>query len=148
VDITEDTPPNVFQYNDLKLCQKVNLQVTFSSKQIKEFIKLSGDHARIHHDRLFAKKLGFSDVVVHGNLAVSPFSRLIGMYLPGEGCVLRSQCFQFRKAVYCGEPLVYSLEIVKLRASFRLIELAMKVAGKRGLLISGQCECLLDFSTV
>ena len=148
MEITDGTPPNVFQYDDLQVSQKVTLQVKFSLEQLEEFIKLSGDRARIHHDSAFAKKLGFSGVVVHGNLAISPFSKLIGMYLPGEGSVIQSQSFQFRKAVYCNQSMIYSLEIVRLRNSFQMIDLEMKVLGKRGLIITGQCQCLLDFSKV
>ncbi len=142
MEITDTTPPNVFQYDDLYVGQSVTRHVSISKKQLEEFIKLSGDRARIHDDVLFAKTLGFSDLIVPGNLAVSPFSGMIGMYLPGEGCVIRNQSFQFRKAVYCDKPLLYSLQIKRLRKSFQLIELSMKVSGKEGLLISGQCSCL------
>ena len=143
--ITESTPGSAFKFNELYVGQTVTRQITFTEKQLDEFINLSGDMATIHVDKNYAESLGFMGRVVHGHLAISPFSGMIGMHLPGEGCVIRNHNFQFRQALYCGEKLLYSLRIDNLRESFQLIELTMTVTGERGLLISGQSQCLLGF---
>jgi hypothetical protein len=144
-EITDTTPGSTFMFDDLFVGQTVTQSITFSEQHLDDFIKLSGDRATIHSDKSYAESLGFSGRVIHGHLAISPFSGLIGMHLPGEGCVIRNHNFQFRKALYCEEKFLYSIKIDRLRQSFKLIELSMAVTGERGMLISGQTQCLLEF---
>ena len=145
MEITIDTAPRTFKFGQLQEGQEITRAVTFRRDDVDAFIQLTSDRARIHHDPEFAAKQGFGAPIVHGHLAVSPFSGMIGMHLPGEGCLIRNQQFQFRHAIFCGEPLVYKLAVERLRPNFKVVELSMEVRGLRGLLISGQCQCLLDF---
>lgn len=143
MEITADIAARTFKMEELKLGQEVTRAVTFRRQDVDAFTLLSDDRARIHHDPAFAAELGFTAPVVHGHLVTSLFSGMIGMYLPGEGCLIRSQDFQFRQAIFCDESLVYKLVVERLRPNFNVVNLAMEVRGARGLLISGQCQCLL-----
>ena len=59
------------------------------------FAALTGDYSRLHTDAEFAKKTPYGKPVVHGVLAASLISTVMGMKLPGEGTVFIEEQVRF-----------------------------------------------------
>ena len=133
---------NVHETIDLKVGDQFSITHQFSVEDTQDFAKLSLDYARVHQDRIYARNLGYSDVIVYGHLTIMPLSRMIGMELPGEGWVLKETTIQFRQAIYTNEDLVYTLKVRRIRPQFRIVDLDLEILGDRGRLLTGQCQCM------
>ena len=69
----------------VKVGDSANMKRSFSSHDVSDFAKLSGDYNPLHFDADFARKEGiFKDRIVHGVLVSSMLSKLAGTVLPGK----------------------------------------------------------------
>lgn len=66
-----------------------------SRDEVDRFALLSGDLNPLHTSDEFAQRAGFPGRVVHGALLGALLSRLVGMYLPGERCLLLRSDLRF-----------------------------------------------------
>jgi acyl-CoA thioesterase FadM len=71
----------------LKVGDKASIVKTFTPADVSAFAELSEDRNPIHLDTAFAATTRFGKPIVHGALAVSLISALLGSTLPGEGTV-------------------------------------------------------------
>jgi len=83
-------------YSDLALGQQASFEALVSGSDLDQFIELFGDKNPLHSDAGFARKRGFADRVVHGAYLSGLVSRLVGVHLPGENCIVHSINLQFR----------------------------------------------------
>lgn len=70
-----------------------------TDNDVEEFAKLTGDINPLHLDPEFAYNTRFKHRVIHGMLAASFFSTLIGMYLPKKKNLYLSQTLDFKKPI-------------------------------------------------
>lgn len=141
--VTDLTPPCRHSFSDLFVGQQVTQNVTFDLKTVEAFVDIHKDNARIHQDEAFARDLGFPGPILHGFLVSGRFSRLIGMYLPGEGAVLQTVDLKFRRPVLCGNEVVYRLAISRLRPAHQIVEMDLSVMSDGLEAVAGQCQCVL-----
>jgi 3-hydroxybutyryl-CoA dehydratase len=141
--VTDSTPPCQHSFSDLSVGQQVTQSVTFDWKTVEAFVDIYKDYARIHQDEAFARDLGYPGPILHGFLVSGRFSRLIGMYLPGEGAVLQTIDLKFRRPVMCGNEVVYRLSISRLRPAHQIIEMDLTVMADGLEAVTGQCQCVL-----
>ncbi|MDX2285678.1 MAG: MaoC family dehydratase [Bacteroidia bacterium] len=76
--------------------------VTFTQEQVAAFADVSGDRNPLHLDAEYTARTAFRRPIVHGFLAGSVFSRILGMEFPGEGSIYLEQSMQFLRPVYPG----------------------------------------------
>jgi 3-hydroxybutyryl-CoA dehydratase len=69
---------------------------------IDAFAALSGDQSPIHMSHDFARARGFDGRVVHGAYLAGLASRMVGMHLPGENCLLHAVQMKFLAPTYTG----------------------------------------------
>jgi 3-oxoacyl-[acyl-carrier protein] reductase len=102
-------------------------QWTVTQAQVDAYVELSGDDNPLHVDRQFALDLGFPRPVVHGMLALSAISCLIGTQLPGPGSLWTSQEIKFVSPVFVGDTLEAQLTLEKYSRAARLAVLKTTV---------------------
>lgn len=95
----------VLAFGDLSIGQRAAFDTQVSARELDQFIALSGDTNRLHADAAFARSRGYPDRVVHGALLSALVSRLAGVHLPGENCILHSLSLQFKVPVIVGARL-------------------------------------------
>lgn len=78
---------------------------TFFKDDVDRFAALTGDYSRLHTDAEFAKKTPYGKPVVHGVLAASLISTVMGTKLPGEGTVFIEEQVRFLKPVFYGDMI-------------------------------------------
>ncbi|MEL6673327.1 MAG: MaoC family dehydratase [Bacteroidota bacterium] len=88
--------------------------VFYTQEQVEQFAVLSGDDNPIHIDPDYASQTVFKKPIVHGILAISVFSKMIGTSFPGEGTVYLNQKLSFRKPVYPGEKYQATIEVIEV----------------------------------
>lgn len=109
---------------------------TITQSMLDSFILLSGDHNPLHADANYAKKKGFKDRVVHGFLSSALYSRLVGVYLPGQYCLLHSAKINHKAPVYVNDNLLVSGEVVYLNEAYQQIELKAHITNQDNKIVS------------
>jgi len=107
----------------LKVGDKASISKTFTEEDVFRFAEISTDRNPLHLDKDFGKASIFGKRIVHGMLAASLFSGLIGMKLPGEGSIYLGQNLKFKAPVAIGEEVTASVEIIKIRADKPIVTL-------------------------
>lgn len=114
---------NRYGFNDLYIGQKETFAVEISDEKQSLFEKLSGDVNPLHVNDDFAVKRGFQGRVLHGMAAASFYSTLVGVYLPGEHCLLNECNVTFRKPVYVGDVLTIEGKVVDIREGTQRVKI-------------------------
>jgi 3-hydroxybutyryl-CoA dehydratase len=119
-------------------------RVVFTQDQLSTFITLSRDTAAIHTDLAFATQKGFDGRVVHWFLAALPFSRILGMELPGEHAVIGSLHLDFRAPVYVGDDVLYTVTVTRIMAPLGTVALDLHaLKSDRTACIDGKTTCVV-----
>lgn len=92
-------------------------EIVFTSEDINTFARLTGDYNPIHFNADYASKTPFKKPVVHGMLAVSAFSGVMGMHFPGEGSIVLQRDINFIRPVFPGEKYVMQFKITAVDPS-------------------------------
>lgn len=92
----------------------------FTEEDVQRFADITGDRNPIHLSEEFAAASRFGERIVHGILTAGLISAVIGMQLPGPGCLYVSQTLSFRAPVRLGEEVTARAEIVEVISERRL----------------------------
>ena len=114
-------------FKDLKIGMMASFDVVITQDMLLDFAKLSGDYNPLQLDSEFAKNACGGGVYVYGMLLASFYSRLCGMHLPGENCLLHSVHSDFKKPVFINDRLRVSGEIIYLNEAFKALEIKAKM---------------------
>ncbi len=123
---------NNYKFEDLKIGIIEKFSVTITDEMMDSFLKLSGDTNPLHIENGFAKKQGFDDRVVYGLLSSAMISKLVGVYLPGKYCLLKSIELKYLHPVYINDRLEVRGEIIAINYTVRQIEIDVKVINQNG----------------
>ena len=93
------------QRKHLHIGDTAEVTKTFFKDDVDKFAALTGDYSRLHTDAEFAKKTPYGKPVVHGVLAASLISTVMGTKLPGEGTVFIEEQVRFLKPVFYGDMI-------------------------------------------
>lgn len=96
------SPVARFSFDDLRIGQEAAFEAAVTEAEIDRFAAVSGDVSPLHVDAGFARSRGFAGRVAHGAYLTALVSRLVGVHLPGENCLLQSLAMQFRRPVLAG----------------------------------------------
>lgn len=99
----------------LRIGAEAGIKKTFFKDDVDKFASLTGDFSRLHTDPEFAKASVYKRPVVHGVLAASLISSVMGMKLPGEGTVLVEEQIRFLKPVFYGDTLTATVRLISCR---------------------------------
>ena len=75
-------------------------EFSFSQEQVNAFAALTGDSNPLHLDAAYAATTPFKRPIMHGFLGGSVFSRVFGMFFPGEGTIYMRQTMEFMRPMF------------------------------------------------
>jgi acyl dehydratase len=73
---------------------------SFSQHDVILFAKVSGDNNPLHLDADFAATTVFKKPIIHGALASSIFSKIMGTEFPGFGSVYMKQVSEYKRPMF------------------------------------------------
>ena len=88
-------------------------EFSFTQEQVDLFAKVTGDFNPVHLDESFAAESIFGTRIIHGLLAGSVFSKIIGMHFPGNGAIYLSQTMNFLKPMFVGTNYCAELKVIE-----------------------------------
>lgn len=89
----------------LRVGQEAVFCKSFFKDDVERFAALTGDVSRLHTDVEFAERTLYKRPVVHGVLAASLISTVMGTKLPGEGTIFIEEQVRFLKPVFYGDTI-------------------------------------------
>ena len=122
---------------------RASIEHVFTQADIEAFSRLSGDDNPVHLDPEAGMRMGFAGTIVHGMLAASLISRLLGTQLPGPGTIYLSQQLRFRRPIAPGETVVATVEITSHREDKPVFEVETTVTVGSETAIEGHAAVLL-----
>lgn len=127
-------------WDQLKVAACVECPFSFNQADLDSFSKLSGDFNPLHLDQSYARARGFEGTVVYGALIVAAVSRLLGMELPGPGCLWQSISLQFTGPLYAGQKARVIGQIVYANPELSVLRVALEVKNGERLIARGQAQ--------
>lgn len=119
------TPSNL-KFSRIKIGSEYSFNRTFSSKDILSFAKLTGDFNPLHINPTHGQKI-FEQNIVHGMLAASLFSTLVGMYCPGKNCLYLSQEIEFMKPIYPNQKVIVKGTVTRKVEALKMLNIKTEV---------------------
>ena len=127
---------NHYALSDISIGHKETFEVTITAEKMDLFKNLSGDLNPMHVDRDYAISHGYQDRLVYGMLVSSFYSTLVGMYLPGEKCLLNKFEVNYKKPVYVGDVLSVLGEVVDIRMATQRLVIKGKMINQDGVVFN------------
>ena len=99
----------------LKVGDSASITKTFSDKDVITFANLTGDNNPIHLDEEYAENSRFKKRLVHGILVSGLISAVLGMQVPGPGCIYINQTINFRAPVFLEDRITATVKVKSVR---------------------------------
>lgn len=141
--VDDDTPSRALTVADLLIGDAVEQVFAFDAAARRAFAGVANDRAPVHEDERFAHAHGFAGTVIQGMCVSTRFSRLIGMYLPGEHAILEQIELKFRHPSYEGQPLAFRATVERILAPMRVVRLTLSATAGDVVHIAGRAQCLI-----
>ncbi|MBQ0042754.1 MAG: MaoC family dehydratase N-terminal domain-containing protein [Lachnospiraceae bacterium] len=121
-----------YSFEEMTIGMEASFDVIITEHEMEAFRVLSGDENPMHMDENYAKDRGFDGRVVYGMLAAAYYSRLVGMELPGEKCLINEVKLTFANPIYAGERLKVRGEVTDLREGTRRMKVKANMTDEAG----------------
>lgn len=110
-------------FNELAVGDFDEYRKTVTETDVVLFAGLTGDNNPMHIDEEFASQTRFGSRIIHGMLTASFLSSVIGMKMPGPGCIYMGQNIKFLKPVHIGETVTARATVIEIYPEKQRIKL-------------------------
>lgn len=125
-----------YSFEDIDIGIVESFEVDITEDKMKAFSQLSGDFNPMHVDYKYAIEHGYKGILVYGMLSSLFYSTLVGMYLPGEKCLLNKCAVDYKQPVYIGDKLTVSGRVVDKRVGTRRIMIYGQMTNQEGVTVN------------
>jgi 3-hydroxybutyryl-CoA dehydratase len=94
-----------FTYSDLSEGMVRERDYVITPAVYEGFLSIFGDRSPLHADSAYAKRCGFTDILMHGAILNGFISNFVGMVFPGGRSLELSVDIRFVKPTYLGDKL-------------------------------------------
>ncbi|MHA1270410.1 MAG: MaoC family dehydratase [Candidatus Helarchaeota archaeon] len=104
---------NERSFDDIEVGEKAEFTKTITQADDTLFAGISGDFNPVHIDEEYAKNTQFKTRIVHGAFTSALISAVLGMKLPGPGCIYGGQEIRFTAPVHFGDTVTAHAEVIE-----------------------------------
>src|SRR3989344_1087313 len=131
---------NEYDYDKIDIGSIFGFTKILSIEDMDNYANLTGDYNPLHCDEEYALSNNFKTRVVHGMLAGSLFSTLVGMICPGKKNLYLTQNLKFKSPIYPGSELIVRGEIVSKIDSIKAIVINTQILADNKIVIEGEAK--------
>jgi acyl dehydratase len=136
--------PSIYKLEDIEPGLKKQFKLIITESMIEQFAKLSGDYNPLHMDDSYAQSTIFKQRVCHGMLLASFFSRLAGMYIPGEKSLYLSQSLKFMSPCFLNDEITVEGIVISKSLASRIITVQTTITKNSGdFIVKGEAKILV-----
>lgn len=132
-----------YNYDEIEITKTFEFKRILTQEDMENFSKLTGDFNPLHCDENYAKNTFFKKNIVHGMLAGSLFSTLVGMICPGKKNLYLSQTLNFKKPIYPNSELTVKGTIQQKIDSLKILVVKTEIIVNEEIVIDGQANVKL-----
>ena len=134
---------NDYSYDEIKIGHTFEFKRRLTDTDVKTFANLTEDKNPLHCDEEYAKKTKFNGRIVHGMLAGSLFSALVGMLCPGKRSLYASQTLHFKKPIPIDTEVTVRGTIKNKVDSLKMVEITTQILVKGNVGVDGEAKVLV-----
>jgi acyl dehydratase len=124
--------PDGKTYDEIEIGDSFSVTRMITGADIDRYAEWTQDYNPMHMDDAYAAKTKFGSRVAHGPITLGMIAPVIGMNLPGPGCILMTLNSEFKKPVKPGDTITARAEVIRKFDDKRYIELALRYTNQRG----------------
>ena len=117
---------------ELSVGQKAEKDFIVTKETGVAYADVSGDKNPLHLDENYAKNTRFGREIAHGMLLGGYISGMIGMELPGVGCIYMKQELTFLRPVYYGDTIRVEIIVSELQQEKKRAVLSTSCYNQKG----------------
>ena len=138
-----DEIPLIQKLEDIVIGQKKFFDLIVTESMLNDFATLSGDKNPLHMDENYAKSNNFKTRVCHGMLLASFFSRLVGMYIPGQNSLYFSQSLKFLHPCYVNDRIEIRGEVMDKSLATKIVTLKTTIIKDKCTIVDGMGKVIV-----
>lgn len=100
---------------------------SFSQNDVILFAQVSGDNNPLHLDADFAATTAFKKPIIHGALASSVFSKIMGTEFPGFGSVYMKQVSEYKRPMFVDTEYEAIFTVMSINADKHTAEISTEI---------------------
>lgn len=100
---------------------------SFSQEDVILFTKVSGDNNPLHLDADFAATTHFKRPIIHGALASSVFSKVMGTLFPGFGSVYLKQSSEYLRPMFVETPYEAVFKVMAINPEKHVADISCEI---------------------
>jgi acyl dehydratase len=105
-------------------------QFSFSQEDVILFAQVSGDNNPLHLDADFAATTAFKRPIIHGALASSIFSKIMGTEFPGFGSVYLKQVSEYKRPMFVDTDYEAVFTVTSINSEKHTAEISTEIFDK------------------
>lgn len=115
------------RFDELKEGAAASLRRVLTPELHEAVLRTFGDRNPLHTDDAYARARGFQGRLAHGTAVAGMISELVGLHLPGPGCLEHSMTLEFQSPVYVGDALLLTAELAQKSEAARTVVVKISV---------------------
>ncbi|MEA5139443.1 MaoC family dehydratase [Arcicella rigui] len=100
---------------------------SFTQEDVILFAQVSGDNNPLHLDAEFAATTAFKRPIIHGALASSVFSKIMGTEFPGFGSVYLKQTSEYKRPMFVNQEYEAVFTVTSINADKHTAEISTEI---------------------
>jgi acyl dehydratase len=100
---------------------------SFVQNDVVLFAKVSGDNNPLHLDAEFASTTPFKRPIIHGALASSVFSKVMGTEFPGFGSVYLKQVSEYKRPMFVDSEYEAVFTVISINVEKHTAEISTEI---------------------
>lgn len=126
------------RYSDIEVGSVSSFERVLTEKDMEAFSELSGNWTPLHADPEFGKQSRYGGIVIHGMLAASLFSTLLGMHCPGRRGICLSHTLNFSRPIFPGRRLLVKGTVVGKSDVPRVVKVWTEIIVEGEIAVTGE----------
>ncbi len=100
--------------SEIKVGDNANMRKTVTEGDVYLYAGISGDQNPVHIDKVYAESTQFGSRIAHGMFTAGYITAVLGMKLPGPGCIYMGQELRFTAPVRFGDTIDTKVEVIEV----------------------------------
>ena len=130
-------------FEDLFVGESASFSKTITEADIVLFSGVSGDFNPIHVNEDYAQTTMFKQRIAHGMISGALISSVLGMKLPGPGCIYVNQSMKFKAPVFIGDTVKAQVEVTGLIPERKFVTFKTTCWVKGKLVVDGEATLMV-----
>lgn len=123
-------------FDQIRVGDSASTSRTITETDIVMYAGLTADFNPMHMDEEYAKGTPFGGRIAHGTITLGMIAPVIGMQLPGKGCVLLGIGGNFFKPVKIGDTIKACATVVEKDERRGFVKMALAFTNQRQELVA------------